>query len=123
MGKPPFDFCENSGMDARDARLVFCTCPDATTAQALARLLVERRLAACVNLLPPMQSVYRWQGQVEQAEEFQLLIKTTADRLEALTAALLQHHPYELPEILAVSPSAGLPAYLDWIRAQTREDT
>lgn len=120
MGKPPFDFCENSGMDAR---LVFCTCPDAATAQALARLLVERRLAACVNLLPPMQSVYRWQGQVEQAEEFQLLIKTTADRLEALTAALLQHHPYELPEILAVSPSAGLPAYLDWIRAQTREDT
>ncbi|KQO00190.1 MULTISPECIES: divalent-cation tolerance protein CutA [Stenotrophomonas] len=110
-------------MDARDARLVFCTCPDAATAQALARLLVERRLAACVNLLPPMQSVYRWQGQVEQAEEFQLLIKTTAGRLEALTAALLQHHPYELPEILAVSPSAGLPAYLDWIRAQTREDT
>lgn len=123
MGKSLFDFCENSGMDARDARLVFCTCPDAATAQALARLLVERRLAACVNLLPPMQSVYRWQGQVEQAEEFQLLIKTTADRLEALTAALLQHHPYELPEILAVSPSAGLPAYLDWIRAQTREDT
>ncbi|MBN8799666.1 MAG: divalent-cation tolerance protein CutA [Stenotrophomonas nitritireducens] len=110
-------------MDARDARLVFCTFPDAATAQALARLLVERRLAACVNLLPPMQSVYRWQGQVEQAEELQLLIKTTADRLEALTAALLQHHPYELPEILAVSPSAGLPAYLDWIRAQTREDT
>ncbi len=123
MGKPRADFCENSGMDARDARLVFCTCPDAATAQALARLLVERRLAACVNLLPPMQSVYRWQGQVEQAEEVQLLAKTTADRLEALSAAILQHHPYELPEILALSPNAGLPAYLDWIRAQTREDT
>ncbi len=106
-----------------DARLVFCTCPDAATAQALARLLVERRLAACVNLLPPMQSVYRWQGQVEQSEEIQLLAKTTADRLEALTAAILRHHPYELPEILALSPSAGLPAYLDWIRAETREDT
>ena len=123
MGKPRADFCENSGMDARDARLVFCTCPDAATAQALARLLVERRLAACVNLLPQMQSLYRWQGQVEQAEEVQLLAKTTADRLEALSAAILQHHPYELPEILALSPNAGLPAYLDWIRAQTREDT
>ena len=76
-----------------------------------------------VNLLPPMQSLYRWQGQVEQAEEVQLLAKTTADRLEALSAAILQHHPYELPEILALSPNAGLPAYLDWIRAQTREDT
>ncbi|MGE4458426.1 divalent-cation tolerance protein CutA [Stenotrophomonas acidaminiphila] len=109
-------------MPRMDARLVFCTCPDAATAQALARLLVEQRLAACVNLLPHIQSVYRWQERVEQAEEVQLLIKTTADRLDALTAALLQHHPYELPEILAVSPSAGLPAYLDWIRAQTRED-
>ena len=123
MGKRLADFCENSGMDAHDARLVFCTCPDTATAQALARLLVERRLAACVNLSPPMQSVYRWQGQVEQADEVQLLAKTTADRLEALTAAILQQHPYELPEILALSPSAGLPAYLDWIRAQTREDT
>ena len=110
-------------MDAHDARLVFCTCPDTSTAQSLARHLVERKLAACVNLLPRIQSVYRWQERIEQAEEVQLLIKTTADRLEALTAALLQHHPYELPEILAVSPSAGLPAYLDWIRAQTREDT
>jgi len=112
--------CDNAPMDAR---LVFCTCPDTATAQALARLLVERRLAACVNLLAPMQSVYRWQGRIEQAEEVQLLIKTTAGRLDALTMAIQQHHPYELPEILALTPSAGLPAYLDWIRAQTREDT
>ena len=106
-----------------DTRLVFCTCPDTTTAQMLAHQMVELRLAACVNLLPPMQSVYRWQGQVEQAEEVQLLAKTCADRLEALTAAIVQLHPYELPEILALTPSAGLPAYLDWIRAETREDT
>lgn len=112
-------FCDNGRMDVR---LVFCTCPDTLTAQALARLLVERQLAACVNLLPPMQSVYRWQGQVEQAEEVQLLIKTCADRLEAVSAAIVQEHPYALPEILAISPSAGLPAYLDWIRAQTREE-
>lgn len=123
VGKEPGDFCENPAMDAHDARLVLCTCPDTPTAQALARQLVERRLAACVNLLPPMQSVYRWQGQVEQAGEVQLLAKTCADRLDALTAAIVQLHPYELPEILALTPSAGLPAYLDWIRAETREDT
>ncbi len=106
-----------------DTRLVFCTFPDTTTAQTLARQLVEQRLAACVNLLPPMLSVYRWQGQVEQAEEVQALIKTCADRLDALTAAIVRLHPYELPEIIAISPGAGLPAYLDWIRAQTREET
>ena len=105
-----------------DVRLVFCTCPDDDTAQALAHHLVESRLAACVNLLPPMLSVYGWQGKIEQAREVQLLIKTCADRLEALTSAISQHHPYELPEILVVSPSAGLPAYMDWIRAQTREE-
>lgn len=106
-----------------DVRLVFCTCPDTVTAQSLARHLLEQRLAACVNLLPPMQSVYRWQGQIEQAQEVQLLIKTCAERLDALSAAIVQQHPYELPEILVVSPDAGLPAYLDWIRAQTREET
>lgn len=106
-----------------DVRLVFCTCPDLDSAQALAHLLVEQRLAACVNLLPAMRSVYRWQGQIEQAQEVQLLIKTCADRLEALTTAIQQEHPYELPEIIAISPSAGLPAYLEWIRAQTREET
>lgn len=106
-----------------DVRLVFCTCPDDQTAQTVARLLVEQRLAACVNLLPPMRSVYRWQEQIEQAEEIQLIIKTCADRLDALSAAIRQHHPYELSEIVAISPSAGLPAYLDWIRAQTREET
>ena len=106
-----------------DVRLVFCTCPDEQTAQALAQTLVEQRLSACVNLLPAMRSVYRWQEQIEQAEEVQLIIKTCADRLDALSAAIRRQHPYELPEIVAISPSAGLPAYLDWIRAQTREET
>ena len=106
-----------------DVRLVFCTCPDEQTAQTLAKALVEQRLAACVNLLPAMRSVYRWQEQIEQAEEIQLVIKTCADRLDALSAAISLLHPYELPEIVAISPSAGLPAYLDWIRAQTREET
>ncbi len=106
-----------------DVILVFCTCPDDDTAQALAQHLVERRLAACVNLLPPMRSVYRWQGQIEQSQEVQLLIKTCGDRLQALSAAITEQHPYDVPEILAVSASAGLPPYLDWIRAQTREET
>lgn len=106
-----------------DVRLVFCTCPDHPSAHALAHHLVAQRLAACVNLLPPMQSVYRWQEQIEQTEEVQLLIKTCADRMEALRTAILERHPYELPEIIAISPSDGLPPYLDWIRAQTREET
>ena len=102
--------------------LILSTCPDTDTAQRLARILVGERLAACVSLLPGAVSTYRWQGRVEQAEEVQLLVKTCADRLDALTAAITHLHPYEVPEILALTPSAGLPAYLDWIRAQTREE-
>jgi periplasmic divalent cation tolerance protein len=101
-------------------RLVYCTCPDAATGQRIADALVGERLAACVNLLPGVTSVYRWQGQVEQASEILLLIKTTADRFEALSARVLELHPYELPEVIAVEVRAGLPAYLDWVAAQTR---
>lgn len=101
--------------------LVFCSCPDADTARRLATVLVEARLAACASVLPPMRSVYRWQGTVEQAEEVLLLAKTTADRVPALTERLRTLHPYELPEIVAVETAAGLPAYLDWVAAATRE--
>ena len=102
--------------------LILSTCPDADTAQRLARTLVEERLAACVSLLPGAVSTYRWQGQVEQATEVQLLAKTSADRRDALMARLAELHPYELPEILAVETAAGLPAYLDWVTAETRAD-
>lgn len=102
--------------------LVYCACPDATTADRLARAVVEARLAACVNALPGVRSTYRWKGQVEQADEVLLLIKTTAARLDALTARLRELHPYELPEVLAVEASAGLPEYLDWVAQQTRDD-
>lgn len=102
--------------------LILSTCPDADTAQRLARTLVEERLAACVNLLPGVSSTYRWRGEVEQATEVQLLAKTTADRRVALIARLAELHPYELPEILAVETAAGLPAYLDWVAAETRAD-
>lgn len=102
-------------------RIVFCTCPDTASAERIADALVGERLAACVNLLPAVTSVYRWQGKVERASEIQLLIKTTADRLEALGARVAELHPYELPELIAVEARAGLPAYLDWVAAQTRD--
>jgi periplasmic divalent cation tolerance protein len=102
--------------------LILSTCPDTDTAQRLARTLVDERLAACVNVLPGVGSTYRWQGRVEQADEVQLLAKTSADRRDALMARLAELHPYELPEILAVETAAGLPAYLDWVATETRPD-
>lgn len=101
------------------ALLVYCTCPDRLQAESIARALVEGRLAACVSILPGVGSVYRWQGAVEHAAEVQLLIKTTRERYAELEAAVLAVHPYELPELLAVEPAAGLARYLDWIAAET----
>lgn len=103
-----------------DTLLVFTNTPDPATAEAIARHLVAHRLAACVNILAPCRSVYRWQGQVEQAEEIPLLAKTTADRYPALEAAIRALHPYELPEVVAVPLTQGLPAYLAWVTAETR---
>ena len=102
--------------------LILSTRPDADTAQRLARTLVNERRAACVSRLPGVVSTYRWQGRVEQAAEVQLLAKTTGERREALVARLAELHPYKLPEILAVETAAGLPAYLDWVAAETRAD-
>lgn len=96
------------------ALIVFCTVP-ANAADRFARLLVEERLAACVQALPSVRATYRWNGEVQQASETLLLIKTTAERYAALERTLASHHPYELPEILAVDASAGLPAYLRWV--------
>jgi len=103
---------------ADDTQLVLVTCP-ATHAEMLARTLVERRLAACVNILPGVTSVYRWQSAVQTAQETQLLIKTTAARYAALEEAVRELHPYELPEVIAVDIAMGLPAYLNWLRDST----
>ncbi|MFC5473005.1 divalent-cation tolerance protein CutA [Paraherbaspirillum soli] len=105
-----------------DALLVLTNLPDLLVAEALARQLVERKLAACVNLLPVVQSVYRWQGVVEQASEVALLIKTSAARYAELEHAIKAVHPYALPAIIALPIVAGLPAYLDWIAAETQKD-
>lgn len=102
-----------------DALLVLTTCPDADAAQRLAQILVEDRLAACVSLVGPVTSVYRWREAVETAAEVLLLIKTPADRYPALEQALRAAHPYEVPEIIAVPVQRGLDDYLDWVRSCT----
>ncbi len=101
--------------------LVLTNLPDATSARSLADVLVEARLAACVNILAPCRSVYRWQGQVEDAEEVPLLIKTTVEHYAALEAAIRRQHPYELPEIVAVPITHGLPDYLAWVATETTD--
>ena len=95
--------------------LCHCSCPDSDTARRIAEALVDERHAACVNLLPGVQSIYRWDGAIERAEEVLLSIKTTRAQFEPMTARIAPLHPYELPEVLAVEVVAGLPAYLDWI--------
>ena len=99
----------------QDPCIVLCTVPDAATGEALGQHLVAARLAACVNLIPGLTSIYRWQGKVQQDAETLLVIKTRHDRFDALSAAIRARHPYELPEIIAVPLSDGLPAYLDWL--------
>ena len=101
------------------ALLVLCTCPDRQSAEAIARQLVERRLAACVSLLPGVESVYRWHGKIEHSSEVQLLIKSSRARYPDLQATVLALHPYELPELIAVEPVAGLERYLAWIQDET----
>ncbi|HEX6298400.1 MAG TPA: divalent-cation tolerance protein CutA [Burkholderiales bacterium] len=100
--------------------LVFTNLPDRASAERLADLLLEQRLAACVNIFAPCRSVYRWKGAVQHDDEHPLLIKTSAERYGALEQALRQGHPYELPEIIAVPIEQGLPAYLDWVAAETK---
>lgn len=99
--------------------LVFTNLPDQASAQALAAALVEQRLAACVNILAPCRSVYRWRGAVDVADEVPLLIKTSAERYDALAEAIRARHPYQLPEIVAVAVDRGLPDYLAWVAAET----
>jgi periplasmic divalent cation tolerance protein len=102
--------------------LVLTNLGDIDSARRIARALVEQRLAACVNLLPGVQSVYRWQGAVEEEGEVTLLIKTSAARYAELEAAIRALHPYQLPEVIAVPIADGLPDYLDWIRQETKKD-
>ena len=101
--------------------LVLTNCPDEESANAIALALVEERLAACVSILPRVQSIYRWQGAVESATEIPLFIKSTATNYPALEAAIRDRHPYKVPEIIALAVEHGLPAYLDWVATETTQ--
>ena len=107
-------------MDGDAILLCLCSCPDATSAEQLAGALVGERLAACINIVPGLRSVFRWQGSVQRESEVLLLIKTTRSRYPALQARLPQLHPHELPELVAVESNDGLPAYLRWVADMTR---
>jgi len=106
---------------ADDAILVLTQMPDHAAAHALARVLLERRLAACVSIGAPVQSLYHWRGKIETGTEIPVAIKTRRKRYAEIESAVLAVHPYELPEIVAVPFVHGLPRYLDWIDAETAE--
>ena len=102
------------------ALLVVTNCPDDAVADRIALALVENRLAACVNRLVSVESIYRWEGRVERATEVTLLVKSTRERYGELEQAIRQLHPYDVPEIIAVPIELGHAAYLRWISEQTR---
>jgi periplasmic divalent cation tolerance protein len=109
-------------MEMQQALLVLTNVPDAATARHIARQLIERQVAACVNSMPGVHSTYRWQGVLEETHEVTLFIKTTQVRYAELERELKSLHPYEIPEIIAVPVIHGLPAYLDWIAEETKRD-
>jgi periplasmic divalent cation tolerance protein len=102
-----------------DVVVILTTVPDADGAETIARTLVEEQLAACVNVLPPMTSFYRWRGTLERDVECQLVIKTTRPRVPAVQARLLELHPYELPEFIVVPIVDASTAYLEWVTKET----
>lgn len=106
---------------ADDILIAYVTCPDDETAENIATALIDHNEAACVNIVPNLRSVYRWEGHVEIDNELLLLIKTTVASIENVRARVLALHPDELPEVIAVPVTHGLPAYLDWVREETAD--
>lgn len=100
--------------------VVFCTVPDDETAERLARGLVEKRLAACVKVIPGVRSYYRWEGEIEVGSEIQLLIKTRHTHFQAIDEWLQEHHPYEVPELIALPASHAAAPYAQWATKQTQ---
>ena len=98
-----------------EVRVVFCTFPDPETAHRISRAAVEKRYAACASLVPSVESIYRWRGQVQQADETLVIYKTSVTCYPDLEGFLVRSHPYEVPEIVALPISAGSAAYLDWV--------
>ncbi|MDZ4263591.1 MAG: divalent-cation tolerance protein CutA [Pseudomonadota bacterium] len=102
-------------------QIILSTCPDIASARTIATAVVEQGLAACVNIVPGVESIYQWQGAIEQSNELLLIIKTQTECYAALEQMILTLHPYELPEIIAVPLTTGLPAYLSWIDANLKQ--
>ena len=105
---------------AENVLLVLTNLPDRAAAEQLARALINSHTAACINILPECTSIYRWQENIESAGEVPLLIKTTRSAYPQLEEAIRAHHPYELPEIIAVPVDTGLPGYLQWVVQETQ---
>ena len=101
--------------------LVLTNLPDAASAEKIANALIESRAAACVNVLAECHSVYRWQGRVETAAEIPLLIKTTVANYPLVEQIVRAQHPYDVPELIAIPITHGLPAYLDWLATETEQ--
>jgi periplasmic divalent cation tolerance protein len=100
--------------------IIYCTCPDMETASRISRLLISQHMAACVNQVPGITSIYEWEGKIEENNEVLLLIKSTEERFDSIKTLVIEEHPYELPELIAVPVSRGLPDYLDWIKQCTK---
>ena len=100
---------------SNDVILVLTNLPDQESAEKLAQILIQEKMAACVNMLAPCTSFYEWQGQLEKSQEIPLLIKSTQQKYSLLENCILRHHPYELPEIISVPIDKGLPSYLNWV--------
>lgn len=99
-------------------QVILCTCPSMATAKQIAYQLIEQRLAACVNIVPQIQSIYRWQDKIEESSEWLLIIKSQQQCYNTLQETIRQNHPYQVPEIIALAVQKGLPAYLEWINSE-----
>lgn len=104
------------------ALLVMTNVPNQEVAMSLATLLVEKKLVACVNIQSNVQSVFRWRGEIQTSTELTLMIKSTTQRYNALESVIKEHHPYDVPEIIAIPIAQGLPLYLQWIAQETQRD-
>lgn len=109
----------NSSPNSQNYQLLISTCPDLVTAQHLAHLLLDKHLAACINILPHIQSIYEWQNEVVTETEVILFIKTHSTHYSAIEQLIIQHHPYEIPELIAIPIQTGLPDYLNWLSQAT----
>lgn len=101
-------------------KIAFCTCNNLDTAKKLAELVVEQKLAACVNILPNIYSVYAWNDKVEQSEEVMMILKTPENLIEDLKQTIISNHPYDVPEFICLNITDGHQPYLDWLNTSTK---